>query len=98
MLGLIKMVDVIQFNNTTFDGDGFLVNISRIEAQFIISSLVYQLANTESGVSPAAFTGRGFKESDIKDSVYDTKDVAYFTISVVEEERAVCEKVVYAER
>ena len=68
------MVEVTQFDEKHFDGDGFFVTVSRKEAMRIIESLAKQIVNNRcNGVGRAEF----FKVNE--------KDVQFFTIAVSEE-------------
>ena len=72
------MVEVTQFDEKHFDGDGFFVSVNREEAMRIIATLSKQIvANRSNGVGRVEFT----KRTD--------RDCAFFTIAVVEEEEEI---------
>ena len=68
------MVEVTQFDEKHFDGDGFFVSVNREEAMRIIETLAKQIVNNRcNGVGRAEF------------GKVTEKDATYFTIGVREE-------------
>lgn len=67
------MVEVIQFDEDHFSGDGFFISVSREEAMRIIETLAKQITNNDGNTNRAEFGKR------------IGRDATYFTISVREE-------------